>query len=166
MTAHARRFTGKLSRIKLLLTDVEGVLTDGGLYYTDGGLDFKKFNGKDGMAVKLLRETGLLCGVISSDKSDIIKTRAERLKMDFALTGVWEKKAKAEELCAELGISLENCAFIGDDVNDIELIAASGFSACPADAVRAVQDSVDYVSTLPGGNGVFREIADMILKSK
>ena len=156
----------KLKNIKILFTDVDGVLTDGGLYYTENGLTFKKFNVKDGMAVKLLREHDIKCGIISSDTSKIITTRAERLSMDFALVGVWEKKIKAEEICVNLGFTLENAAFIGDDVNDLELLSSAGFSASPFDAICEVKSIVDYISPLPGGRGVFREIADLIIKAK
>jgi YrbI family 3-deoxy-D-manno-octulosonate 8-phosphate phosphatase len=156
----------QLSKIKLLLTDVDGVLTDGGLYYSNEGIIFKKFNVKDGMAVYLLKKAGIKCGVISSDKSDIIKKRAERLKMDFAITGVWEKKTEAENLCRKLEITLNEVAFIGDDINDIPLLETVGFSICPADAVEPVRNIVDSVSHIPGGYGVFRQIADMILNAQ
>ncbi len=155
----------KLRDVKIIFSDVDGVLTDGGLYYSTEGVAFKRFNVKDGMAVTLLKEAGIKCGVISSDKSNIIKTRAERLKMDFASTGVWEKKSEAERICSELNISLDQAAFIGDDLNDVPLLEAVGFSACPSDAVEEVKKKVDFVSGISGGNGVFREVADMILSA-
>ena len=155
----------KLRDVKIIFSDVDGVLTDGGLYYSTEGVAFKRFNVKDGMAVNLLKEAGIKCGVISSDKSNIIKTRAERLKMDFVSTGVWEKKSEAERICSELNISLDQAAFIGDDLNDVPLLEAVGFSACPSDAVEEVKKRVDFVSGISGGNGVFREVADMILSA-
>jgi len=155
-----------LKNIKVILSDVDGVLTDGGLYYSTDGVAFKRFNVKDGMAVYLLKEAGIKCGVISSDKSEIIKTRAKRLKMDFALTGVWEKKTEAKKICDELNISLKQVAFVGDDLNDIPLLEAVGFSVCPSDAASEVKEKVDFVSDIPGGYGVFRQVADMVLKAR
>ena len=151
--------------IKILISDVDGVLTDGGLYYSAAGVSFKRFNVKDGMAVKLLREANIKCGVISSDKSEIVKVRAEALKMDYVFIGVWDKKEAAENICNELGLTLNNLAFIGDDVNDIPLLQAAGFSACPSDAVSDVKKITNYVSGISGGNGVFREVAEMILNA-
>lgn len=152
-----------LKKIKIVFTDVDGVLTDGGLYYTEEGMAFKKFNVKDGMAVRIFREAGIKCGIISTDTSKIITTRAERLKMDFAIIGEWDKKGKASELCNSLGLTLQEAAFIGDDINDIELLKSVGFSACPADAIDEIKELVDFVSKKNGGTGVFRQIADMIV---
>jgi len=156
----------KLGNIELILSDVDGVLTDGGLYYSTEGVALKRFNVKDGMAVYILREAGIKCGVISSDKSEILKTRAERLKMDFASIGVWDKKSEAEKICNELKITLDKVAFIGDDLNDIPLLEAAGFSVAPSDAVKEVKEKVDFVSEIPGGHGVFRQVADMILEAR
>ncbi|MCF8242524.1 MAG: HAD hydrolase family protein [Melioribacteraceae bacterium] len=155
-----------LSEVKVVITDVDGVLTDGGLYYSNEGLVIKKFNVKDGMGVVLLRENNIECGIISTDKSDIIKTRADRLKMDFAYTGLWDKKTKMLEICEERNIIPQQVAFIGDDVNDLEIISAVGFSSCPADAVQSIKESVDFISDIKGGQGVFREFSDMILAAK
>ncbi len=155
-----------LKNIKILISDVDGVLTDGGLYYSATGISFKRFNVKDGMAVKLLREANIKCGIISSDKSEIIKARAEALKMDYVLTCIWDKKEAAENICNELGLTLSNVAFIGDDVNDIPLLQTAGFSACPSDAMITVKNIAKFVSDLPGGNGVFRQVAEMILMAE
>lgn len=156
----------ELKKIKIIFSDVDGVLTDGGLYFTEEGLTFKKFNVKDGMAVNLLKEAKIYCGIISTDKSKIIKTRAERLKMDFSVVGEWDKKSKAEEICSSYGLKLTEAAFIGDDVNDIELLKTVGFAACPSNAVKKVKDVVKFISSKKGGEGVFREIADLILSVK
>jgi len=152
-----------LKSIKILISDVDGVLTDGGLYYSASGILLKRFNVKDGMAIKLLHEADIKSGIISSDKSTIIKARAETLNMDYVLIGEWNKKEAAEKICSELGITLKNLAFIGDDVNDIPLLQEAGFSACPSDAVTSVKEAVHFVSDISGGNGVFRQIAEMIL---
>lgn len=166
MESIIKKYFDQLVKIKIIFSDVDGVLTDGGLFYTEDGLTFKKFNVKDGMAVNLLREAKIYCGVISTDKSKIIKTRAERLKMDFAVIGEWDKKSKAKEICAGYGLDLSQAAFIGDDVNDIELLKSVGFSACPNDAVKKVKETVNYVSSKNGGDGIFREITDLVLLAK
>lgn len=166
MDSIIKKYFSKLVKIKIIFSDVDGVLTDGGLYYTEDGLTLKKFNVKDGMAVNLLKEAKIYCGIISTDKSKIIKTRAERLKMDFAVIGELDKKSKAEEICAGFGLDLSQAVFIGDDVNDIGLLKSVGFSACPNDAVRKVKETVNFVSSKNGGDGILREIADLVLQAK
>ncbi len=160
------KLKANISRIKLLATDVDGVLTDGGLYYSEAGLTFKKFNVKDGMAVRLLKDVGVKSAIISTDVSDIPKMRAERLKIDYCIIGSWNKLEKLKEICSELNISLEECAFIGDDVNDLEILKSVGVSFCPADAVYSIRSTVDIVCDKNGGEGVFREVADLIISCK
>lgn len=154
----------KIKKIKLVITDVDGVLTDGGLYYTAEGLVMKKYNVKDGMGAVLLRKRGFLCGIMSTDVSPVITKRGERLKLDFTFIGISDKKSKMLELCDEYGIEAENVAFIGDDVNDIEVIESVGFAACPNDSVDEIIERSDYICKRNGGNGAFREFADLILK--
>lgn len=156
----------KIKHIKMLITDVDGVLTDGGLYYTQEGMIMKKFNVKDGMGTFLLRNKGVLCGIISTDVSPVITKRGERLKMDFTYIGIQDKKSKMMELCDEYGILPEEVAFIGDDVNDISIIESVGFSAAPSDAVDKIINMVDYICVREGGKGAFREVVDLILKHK
>jgi YrbI family 3-deoxy-D-manno-octulosonate 8-phosphate phosphatase len=153
----------KILKVKIVITDVDGVLTDGGLYYTEDGLTLKRFNVKDGMGVGKLRDNGIESGIISTDVSGIMKTRAERIKMDFVYTGIWDKEEKMFEVCEERGIKPENIAFIGDDINDTKVIKDSGFSACPSDAVPEIKAIVDYICENKGGNAVFRELADLII---
>lgn len=157
------KLKNKLSKIKILLSDVDGVLTDGGMYFTENGLVMKKFNVKDGMGSVKLREKGFEVGIITTDTSPMAKIRSERLNQEHIIIGTWEKKKAAEEICSKKGLSLENIAFIGDDVNDLELLKAVGFSAAPKDAVPQILDCVDYVCKKKGGDGCFREIADMLL---
>lgn len=153
----------KLKKIKLVVTDVDGVLTDGGLYYTEEGLVMKKFNVKDGIATKRLRDSGFECGIISSDGADLIKVRNKRLKMDFVIIDTWNKLDKLKEICKEKKLELENVAYLGDDINDLEIISGVGFSASPSDAVDSVLDSVDHICKRKGGDGVFREFAELII---
>ncbi len=156
----------KLEKIKLVITDVDGVLTDGGLYYTNEGLVMKKFNVKDGMATRRLREYGFKCGIITTDVAELIKVRNKRLKMDFLVTDTWDKLGKLKEICATEKIELENVAYLGDDVNDLEVIAGVGFSASPRDAVDSVLNSVDYICKRKGGDAVFREFAELIISAR
>ncbi len=156
----------KLNSIEVIFTDVDGVLTDGGLYYNSKGLELKKFNVKDGMGVIRLRNEGFKVGIISSDDSEIIKVRAAKLNMDFIITGCFEKENYLKDFCETEQIGFENVAYIGDDVNDLEIIKLVGFSAAPEDAVAEIISSVDYVCRTKGGTGAFREFADLILACK
>jgi 3-deoxy-D-manno-octulosonate 8-phosphate phosphatase (KDO 8-P phosphatase) len=156
----------KISKIKIVLTDIDGVLTDGGLYYTDEGLAMKKFFVRDGMGAVLLKENGLEVGILSSDKSEIATARGKRLNLELVYYGVKDKRQVLDEICFLRNVKMENLAFIGDDVNDVEALKAVGLSACPKDAVESVGSIVDYVCKKEGGRGAFRELADLILKSK
>ena len=156
----------KISKIKIVLTDIDGVLTDGGLYYTDEGLVMKKFFVRDGMGAVLLKENGLEVGILSSDKSEIATARGKRLNLELVYYGVKDKRQVLDEICFLRNVKMENLAFIGDDVNDIEALKAVGLSACPKDAVESIGSIVDYVCQKEGGRGAFRELADLILKSK
>ena len=158
--------SSKLTKIKLVVTDVDGVLTDGGLYYTQEGLVMKRFNVKDGMATRRLRDNGFKCGIISTDGPDLIEVRNKRLKMDFLSTGTWSKLEKLKEVCEAENLELEKVAYLGDDVNDLEVINEVGFSAAPKDAVDSVLNSVDYICKLKGGKGVFREFSELIIAAK
>lgn len=159
-------FDSQLKKIKLVITDVDGVLTDSGLYYTKEGLVMKKFNVKDGMGTRRLKEFGFECGIISTDGADLIEARNKRLKMDFLITGTWNKLKKLEEICKEKNLELENVAYLGDDINDLEIINEVGFSAAPSDAVDSILNSVDYVCKRKGGDGVFREFAEIIIAAQ
>jgi len=156
----------RIKKIKLVITDVDGVLTNGGLYYTEAGLTMKKFNVKDGIAARRLSEFGFECGILSTDGPDLIEVRNKRMKMDFVISGTWEKLKKLDELCKERNITFENVAYLGDDINDLSVINEVGFSACPSDAVDSVLDSVDYICKRKGGDAVFREFAEMIIAGK
>ncbi len=153
-------------KIKLVITDVDGVLTDGGLYYSPEGMIMKKFNVKDGMGTRLLKEQGIKSAIITTDTSELIRIRGERIKVDYLFLGIWDKENKMKEICKLENISPENVAFIGDDVNDIGIINEVGFSASPSDAVDEIKNIVDLVLTKKGGDGVFREFADIIMKAQ
>lgn len=153
----------KIKKIKIVLTDVDGVLTDGGMYYTEDGLVMKKFNVKDGMGAVKLREAGFITGLISTDTNPINAVRGERLRMDYVFNGIWEKHKTAKEIAEKEKLTLENVAFLGDDINDLEVMKCVGFSASPSNAVDEVKKTVDYVCERKGGEGAYREFASIFL---
>lgn len=152
--------------IKLFLCDVDGTLTDGGMYYSESGDELKKFNTRDGMGLAMLKAKGIKIGIITSEDTQIVTHRARKLKVDYVKQGKRDggKLDIAKEICKELGISLSEVAYVGDDVNCRELLSAVGFAACPADAapeVRAIPGI--HICVKKGGEGVVRELSDMIL---
>ena len=150
----------KKKQIKLFLCDVDGTLTDGGMYYSESGDELKKFNTRDGMGFQLLREAGIKTGIITSEDTKIVANRAKKLKVDFLYQGKRDggKLAVAEEICSKMGIMLDEVAYIGDDINCIELLKAVGIKACPADACEEVKAIADIsVMMKKGGNGCVRE---------
>ena len=152
-------------KIKLFVTDVDGTLTDGGMYYTNSGDEFKKFNAQDGMGFFLLREKEIKTAIVTKENTEIVERRAKKLKVDFLYQGVDDKLELIRALCDELQISIAECAYIGDDVNDMEALAHAGLAACPANAVTAVK-AMEGIMILKngGGNGAVREFAEYILK--
>ncbi|MCD8129985.1 MAG: N-acylneuraminate cytidylyltransferase [Lachnospiraceae bacterium] len=151
------------SEIKMFLTDCDGCLTDGGMYYSEQGDELKKFNTRDGMGFALLRAKGIITGIITSESVDLNRRRAEKLKLDVLEDGCKDKLAAVKKLCEKYGIELKNVAYIGDDVNDMETIKASGLGCAPADAVPRVKAVADFVTKAKGGEGVIREVVDSIL---
>lgn len=155
------------------MTDVDGCLTDGGMYYTAEGDAMKRFCVYDGMGMVRLQQAGVPCGILTSENSPIVKARAEKLQLQYLYLGVGSRvnpKAKskleaAKEICAEIGIGLENVCFVGDDINDIELLSAVGLPCCPPNARPEVLalPGIRVLKT-PGGSGAVREITDVILK--
>lgn len=161
--------------VKLFLTDVDGCLTDGGMYYTADGEVMKRFCVYDGMGMVLLQKAGIKCGILTSENSPIVKARAEKLKLDFLYLGVGSKvnancltkKLAAQEICDQLGVTLAEVCYVGDDVNDLDLLSAVGYPCCPPNARPEVL-SLPGIRILhtPGGQGAIREICDEILKSE
>jgi 3-deoxy-D-manno-octulosonate 8-phosphate phosphatase (KDO 8-P phosphatase) len=154
----------KLEKIKLLILDVDGVMTDGGMYFTENGDQIKKYNTKDGMAILHLTKNEFQVAIISSGfKSEMVKTRADLLGIQRCYVGRDPKIEVLNKYCEELNITLENVAIIGDDVNDMEIIKKVGFSASPSDAVNTVKSQVDVVLNKKGGEGCVREFIDAYL---
>lgn len=157
----------KVSKIKLILTDNDGVLTDAGVYYSADGEIMKRFSIRDGMGVERLQNiAGLEVGVITGENSGSVRKRAKKLKISQIYQGVKNKKELFEEILMKNGLKPENVAFIGDDMNDFELLQLVGLSAAPGDAMPDIKEIVDYVCEWKGGNGAFREFAELIIGLK
>ena len=161
--------------IKLFLTDVDGCLTDGGLYYSAEGDAMKRFCVYDGLGLVMLQQAGIPCGILTSENNGIVKARAEKLKLQYLYMGVGSKVnpdcltklQAAQEICAQLGITLKEVCFVGDDINDVELLRAVGHPCCPPNARPEVLAIPGIrVQKTPGGKGAIREITDEILKEK
>lgn len=149
--------------IKIFVTDCDGVLTDGGMYYTENGDVMKKFNTKDGMAFQLLKQSGIVVAIITGENSDIVKRRAEKLSVTEVYLGEKDKQRKLFEICKKYEFDLSECAYIGDDINDLECIKMSGLSGCPADAVSQVRCVAKYICEAKGGEGAVREFAEYVM---
>lgn len=152
-------------QIKLFLSDVDGTLTDGGMYYSEKGDELKKFNTRDGMGFQLLREAGIKTGIITSENTEIVANRAKKLKIDFLVQGKRDggKLAAAQEICDQLEITLNEVAYIGDDINCRELLEAVGVAACPADG-NAIIKNIPSIKVMNrnGGEGCVREFINTI----
>ena len=146
---------------KLLVLDVDGTLTDGGMYVLESGEQFKRFNAKDGLGISQAIRRGLTVGIIShSSTSGAIRQRVSTLGIQRFYVGKQSKLEVLQGWCADLGIGLDEVAFIGDDLNDLEIAQAVGLSACPADAVEAMRESCHIVLEKDGGHGCVREFID------
>ena len=158
----------KKRTIKLLLTDVDGVLTDAGMYYSEAGDELKKFNTHDGMGLQLIREKGIKTGIITSENTKLVERRFQKLKLDYLYQGKRQggKLASAKEICEKEGITLAEVAYIGDDVNCLELLSHVGVAACPADALNAIKNIAGIIQMKKkGGEGCVREFVEMIMDS-
>ena len=155
-----------LGGIRMLLTDVDGVLTDAGMYYGEGGDELKKFNTRDGMAFGLLRGRGLKIGIITGEDTGIVARRAAKLKADHLYQGIDEKLPVVNEICEMEGIDLGEVAYVGDDIGDLTALSAVGFAACPGTAEPAVKRVAHYICERGGGEGCVREVAELILSAR
>jgi 3-deoxy-D-manno-octulosonate 8-phosphate phosphatase (KDO 8-P phosphatase) len=155
-----------LKRIRLFATDVDGVLTDAGMYYSESGEELKKFNTRDGMGIKLLQRAGIVTAIVTQERTKLVARRGEKLMIPEVHQGVMDKLALVREMVERLGLSMEEVAYIGDDVNDVTTLEAVGFSATPADGMPQAAAVVDYVCAKKGGEGAVREIIEMILEAQ
>lgn len=148
---------------KLIITDIDGVWTDGGMYYDQTGNEWKKFNTTDSAGILFCRKAGILTVIITGEQTEIVTRRAQKLKVDYVFQGVSNKLQVAEKLCSDLEISLTDVAYIGDDINDIALLEAVGFSASPNNAPSYIKSRVKHITSKSGGEGAFREFVEHIL---
>jgi 3-deoxy-D-manno-octulosonate 8-phosphate phosphatase (KDO 8-P phosphatase) len=156
----------RLQQVKLLALDVDGVLTDGGLYYTEHGEELKKFNVKDGQGLQLLRQAGVEVALISSGASPATLHRARRLGLPHVFIAVESKLVTLRALCQELGIDLSQVAYVGDDVNDLPTMQAVGCPLTVADAMPPNRACAVYVTHAAGGQGAVREICELMLSCR
>ena len=157
----------RAKKIKLLLTDCDGVLTDAGIYYGENGEVLKKFNIRDGMGVERLRKlANIETGIITGELSPSVAKRAEKLKITELHLGIKDKVLVLNQIISSKNLLAENIAYIGDDVNDISIMQKVGLTACPADAISFTKKVADYVCETKGGEGCFREFAELIIASK
>lgn len=152
------------AKIKLFVTDVDGVLTDGGMYYSEHGDELKKFNTKDGVAFRLMKEKGIQTAIITGEDTEIVRRRAEKLKIDYLYQGITCKLDVLQQLCDELKIELSEVAYIGDDIGDADILRVVGYAACPADACSTVKSIPGiHVMEKSGGDGCVRELFDTVI---
>ncbi|MEO1341863.1 MAG: HAD-IIIA family hydrolase [Cyanobacteria bacterium J06635_13] len=155
----------KMSGVKLLALDVDGILTDGGLYYTESGEVCKKFNVKDGKGIKLLMQAGIEVAIISANDSAATKYRAQKLGIANCFIAVEDKMVVLKQLCDQLNLSLEQVAYMGDDLNDLPVLKAVGIPITVADAIAQNKAAAIYVTERAGGNAAVREICNLLLNS-
>ncbi len=157
----------KAAAIRLLLTDCDGVLTDGTVYYSASGEEMKRFNLRDGMGVERLRQlAGVEVGIMTGECSPSVQQRAAKLSIAELHEGVKDKAAALQTILRRYGLCEEQVAYIGDDTNDLGIMGLVGLTACPADALPMVQRVVDVVCGRRGGEGAFREFAELIIEAK
>ncbi|MFN2453980.1 MAG: KdsC family phosphatase [Pyrinomonadaceae bacterium] len=166
MIYEATEIERRASRIKLLLLDCDGVLTDGLITLLDDGSEQKTFHVRDGHGLVLFHRAGLRSGIISGRTSQAVERRARDLGIHFVRQGTWDKIKDYEELLAEADVSETEVAFVGDDVTDIPLMQRAEFAVAVADASEETRAAAHYVTMLPGGRGAVREVVELILKSQ
>jgi 3-deoxy-D-manno-octulosonate 8-phosphate phosphatase (KDO 8-P phosphatase) len=155
----------KAARVRLFLTDVDGVLTDGGIIHGSDGVETKRFHVRDGHGIKMLQRGGVAVGIISGRTSEAVAIRARELGVGIVRQGEYDKLKAWMEILGEQGVRPEETAYVGDDIVDLPLLRAVGFSAAPADAEPYVLEAADYVSSRSGGEAAVREIAEFLLRA-
>jgi 3-deoxy-D-glycero-D-galacto-nononate 9-phosphatase len=151
---------------KLIITDIDGVWTDGGMYYDQTGNEWKKFNTADGAGVLLCKQLNIKVAILTGEKTEIVKRRADKLKVDYFFDGVKNKVLVADELIKELGITYNDVAFIGDDINDINLLKLVGISGTPNNGIAYIKQFAHIITSKNGGDGAFREFVETALLKK
>ena len=162
----AANIAEKAKKIKFLILDVDGVLTDNRLYYSDDGNEMKSFYTRDGHGMVLLQKSGIPIGIITGRKSQLLSNRCRDLKIEYLYQGVPDKLPSFTDLVDKLGLELDEIAYVGDDILDLPILMRVGLSITPADGEEDVKSRVDYVSPYAGGKGVVRETCEIILRSQ
>lgn len=162
-----KKLKEKAKKIKFLFTDCDGVLTDTGVYYSERGEELKKFSIRDGMGVELLRNMiNIETGIMSGEDLELIRKRASKLKLEEVHLGIKDKKTLMTKILESKNISFEELAYIGDDINDVEVMEVAGLTACPADATHYAKNKADFVCPNKGGQGAFRDFVELIIEAK
>jgi len=156
----------KFKKIKLVLTDVDGVLTDGGMYYTAQGDIMKKFHTRDGMGVTLLRKYNIPTILITKEKTKMVKQWAAKMKVEKLYDGIIKKNMILDKVCNAFNLKSDEIAYIGDDVNDVPLLKAVCLAVTPNDGTKEAKSVSHYICNLKGGEGAFREFADLIISTR
>lgn len=156
----------KCKKIKIILTDVDCVLTDGGMYYTEKGDVMKKFHTRDGMGVTLLKKNNLLTIIVTKEKTKFVKMWAKKMNVEKLYDGIQNKEILLDEILKKFEVKKDQIAYIGDDVNDINLLKLVGLSATPFDGIKEIRKFSDYICKSKGGEGAFRDLADLILEHR
>jgi len=156
----------RLARVQLLLLDVDGVLTDGGVTWNNQGIESKTFHIRDGLGIKLWRRTGGRVGIVTGRSSHVVQLRAAELGIDIVRQGVEDKLATTEAILSDCGLSWQEMAIIGDDLPDLPVIARCGVGIAVADAAAEVRAAAALVTTLPGGRGAVREAIERLLRAR
>lgn len=151
---------------KLIITDIDGVWTDGGMYYDQSGNEWKKFNTSDSVGVLICKKLNIKTAIITGEKTDIVKRRAQKLNVDYLFDGAKDKVKITQDLILELNINLSEVAFIGDDINDINILKLVGISGTPANGIDYIKSFVNIITQKKGGDGAFREFVETIALKK
>lgn len=159
------KLDARCQSIEMMLADVDGVLTDGGLIFDNQGIELKRFHVRDGMGIKLWQQAGYRFGLVTSRASHIVKVRAAELGIDIVRQGFAEKLTSVREIAESCGLTLEQLAFVGDDLTDLAVINSVGLGIAVADAVPEVRAAAHYVTRVTGGSGAVREVVELVLKA-
>ena len=160
------KIQNKIKKIKIILTDVDGVLTDAGIYYNKNGEFLKKFNTRDSLGMELLLEKNIKTVMLTRENSEIVKQRAKKIKIVDLFSNIKNKKSILSKIQKKYSVKINEIAYIGDDIIDLEIMKSVGFCASPNDGIFQIKKISDYVCILNGGEGAFREFAELILKYK
>jgi 3-deoxy-D-manno-octulosonate 8-phosphate phosphatase (KDO 8-P phosphatase) len=166
LSQYTKEQVKKSENITAIFFDVDGVLTDGKIIYDESGREIKNFNVKDGFIVSYLKRSGILTGAISGRESEATTKRCAELKIDFCHQGILDKASTFDKLVKHYKLKSKQVAFIGDDINDLPVFRLAGLSVCPADTFAYIKQRVDLVTSAKGGQGVLREVADLVLSAR